>query len=169
KNSFTGFDFDIIWGNGDNQTTPYLKNHIGSNNVINKNDTVAGASYAVIQTLNQLQGMSGNLSGKYVLGADIDATATSGWNNGQGFNPIGNSLNGFTGKFDGLNHTISKLNINRPNQNDVGLFGLTNNATIQNIGLIQANIKGFWRVGALIGEANSTNTSNAFSTGQVNG
>ncbi|ENU85903.1 GLUG motif-containing protein, partial [Acinetobacter sp. CIP 102129] len=29
--------------------------------------------------------------------------------------------------------------------------------------------KGFWRVGALIGEANSTNTSNAFSTGQVNG
>ena len=169
KNSLSGFDFDIIWGNGDNQTTPYLKNHIGLNNVINKNDTVAGASYAVIQTLNQLQGMSGNLSGKYVLGADIDATATSGWNNGQGFNPIGNNSNRFTGKFDGLNHTISNLNINRPLQDYVGLFGATNNATIQNIGLIQANIKGSLRVGALIGEATYTNTSNAFSTGLVNG
>ncbi|WP_334136052.1 YDG domain-containing protein, partial [Acinetobacter schindleri] len=169
KNSLSGFDFDIIWGNGYNQTTPYLKNHIGPNNVINKNDTVAGASYAVIQTLNQLQGMSGNLIGKYVLGADIDATATSGWNNGQGFNPIGNSSNRFTGKFDGLNHTISNLTINRPLQEFVGLFGATSNTTIQNIGLIQANIKGNLGVGALIGEANSTNTSNAFSTGLVNG
>ncbi len=169
KNSLSGFEFDIIWGNGDNQTTPYLKNHIGLNNVINKNDTVAGASYAVIQTLNQLQGMSGNLSGKYVLGADIDATATSGWNNGQGFNPIGNLSNGFNGKFDGLNHTISNLTINRAVQDGVGLFGVTNNATIQNIGLIQANIKGYNRVGALIGWAESTNTSNASSTGQVNG
>ena len=165
KNSLSGFDFDIIWGNGDNQTTPYLKKHIGLNNVINKNDTVAGASYAVIQTLNQLQGMSGNLIGKYVLGADIDATATSGWNNGQGFNPIGNLSNGFNGKFDGLNHTISDLTINRPSQDYVGLFGATSAANIQNIGLIQANVRGSWRVGALIGEANYTNTSNAFSTG----
>ncbi len=169
KANFVGFDFNSIWNNADNQTTPYLKNHVGLNNVINKNDTVAGASYAVIQTLNQLQGMSGNLSSKYVLGADIDATVTSGWNNGQGFNPIGNSSNRFTGKFDGLNHTISNLTINRPNQNYVGLFGATSNATIQNIGLIQADIKGYWGVGALIGEANSANTSNAFSTGQVNG
>ena len=120
-------------------------------------------------TRTDLQGMSGDLLWNYVLGADINAATTSGWNAGLGFNPIGTQGNEFKGKFDGLNHTISNLNINRANQYYVGLFGATNNATIQNIGLIQANVRGSWGVGALIGEANSTNTSNAFSTGQVNG
>ncbi len=87
----------------------------------------------------------------------------------QALTRIGNSSIGFTGKFDGLNHTISNLNINRPNQDYVGLFRTTGDPTIQNIGLIPANVQGSWRVGALIGEANYTNTSNAFSTGLVNG
>ncbi|MCX8017570.1 MAG: filamentous hemagglutinin N-terminal domain-containing protein, partial [Rhodocyclaceae bacterium] len=54
-----------------------------------------------------LQGMKNNLSGNYVLGADIDASGTANWNddgsgNKQGFMPIGNDTNSFTGRFDGL-------------------------------------------------------------------
>src|SRR5690606_35707423 len=73
-----------------------------------------------------LQGIDNNLSGRYVLGSDIDASATSGWNGGAGFDPIGNppvspiSANHFTGRFDGLGHTISGLTINRSSRNYIG-------------------------------------------------
>ncbi|MBT7224034.1 MAG: filamentous hemagglutinin N-terminal domain-containing protein, partial [Marinovum sp.] len=35
-----------------------------------------------------LQGIRGALNGNYVLGANIDASATSGWNDGKGFAPV---------------------------------------------------------------------------------
>ena len=45
--------------------------------------TALGAAGSV--TTTDLQGMNGNKAGKYVLGADIDASSTSGWNdNGSG-------------------------------------------------------------------------------------
>ena len=44
--------------------------------------TDLGAEGSTTQT--DLQGINGNLSGQYVLGADIDASATSGWNSGRG-------------------------------------------------------------------------------------
>ncbi|WP_249979226.1 filamentous hemagglutinin N-terminal domain-containing protein, partial [Vreelandella olivaria] len=49
--------------------------------------TELGTSNSV--TGQDLQGINGNLSGHYALGAHIDATATANWNNGEGFNPIG--------------------------------------------------------------------------------
>ncbi|WP_210235810.1 hypothetical protein, partial [Mesorhizobium sp. M1C.F.Ca.ET.204.01.1.1] len=52
-----------------------------------------------------LQGIKNNLSGNYVLGADIDASDTSTWHSGAGFEPIGAGLiNLFSGTFDGLGH-----------------------------------------------------------------
>jgi len=64
-----------------------------------------------------LQGMNTGLAGNYVLGADIDASSTAGWNSGQGFTPVGlNSGTPFTGKFDGFGHTISGLTISRRGQ-----------------------------------------------------
>ncbi|WP_407179468.1 YDG domain-containing protein [Bradyrhizobium sp. STM 3562] len=120
-------------------------------------------------TAADLQGMRGNLSGHYVLGADIDASATSGWNSGAGFNPIGPSLVGFTGTLDGLGHTISNLTINRSTQQGVGLFGNTNFATIRNVGLVGAAITGLNSVGGLVGSSNSTTISNSSVSGSVAG
>ena len=42
-----------------------------------------------VTTGTDLQGMNGALDGNYVLGADIDASATAGWNDGKGFAPVG--------------------------------------------------------------------------------
>ena len=100
-----------------------------------------------INNLHQLQLMAVDLTKNYTVHHNIDATATNGVNTSDmwstaGFSPIGTYGNEFKGKFDGLNHTISNLTINRPNQGYVGLFGATNNSTIQNIGLIQANVIG---------------------------
>ncbi|WP_180177442.1 MBG domain-containing protein [Acinetobacter sp. YH12039] len=128
-----------------------------------------------VSNAHQLQLMAVDLTKNYTLNNNIDATATKGTNasdmwSTQGFNPIGNAITPFTGKFDGLSHTVNNLYINRPLQSYIGLFGYARNASIKNIGLLNANIQGKERVGTLIGHAdNSTNTENAFSTGQVKG
>ncbi|WP_204348884.1 M26 family metallopeptidase, partial [Serratia marcescens] len=68
--------------------------------------------------------MATNLAGNYALGRDIDATATSGWNGGAGFVPIGQSFGTeYSGNFDGQSHKITNLTINRPTEENVGLFG----------------------------------------------
>ena len=177
KNYFTGFNFGSVWGNGDNQTTPYLLN-LANNQVFNKNDLPSGAItatnrpalYTAILNINQLQNINQNLSGKYLLGNHIDATDTANWNSGAGFNPIGKGSTAFTGIFDGLSHTVNGLTINRPTTNDVGLFGMTSSATIQNIGMLGGSVKGQHYIGGLVGyNYNNSSISNAYATGAVTG
>lgn len=120
-------------------------------------------------TGTDLQGINGNLAENYVLGTDIDAAATSGWNAGEGFNPLGNNITQFSDKFDGLGHTISNLTINRPTIFNAGLFGYTYSADIRNIGLIDNSVNGRTYVGGLVGISENTTISNAYSTGAVIG
>ena len=119
---------------------------------------------------NSLQGLgySTRLSGNYVLGSDIDASGTSSWNSGSGFSPIGTSASSnFTGTFDGLGHTISGLEINRPTTNFVGLFGyLASKRGVKNVGLTLGRVVGASNVGALVGFNNGA-ISNSYSTGSV--
>jgi hypothetical protein len=118
-----------------------------------------------------LQGLahSRNLGGNYVLGADIDAAGTSGWNGTKGFKPIGKDSKGFTGSVDGLNHTIKGLVINRPTEEYIGLFGVVENAAIRNIGLEGGSAKGDSFVGSLVGNVISSKLSNTHANVNVNG
>ncbi|WP_323665693.1 beta strand repeat-containing protein [Aliarcobacter butzleri] len=119
-----------------------------------------------------LQGMKsdlGNTNANYVLGSDIDASFTSSWNSGAGFNPLGNYTTKFTGIFNGLGHTISDLYINRGSIECVGLFGYINNATIKNIGLENVNITGDDYTGSLVGYSEGGIISNSYATGTVRG
>ncbi len=122
-----------------------------------------------ISNVNQLQFMEYDLSGYFALDNNIDASATSSWNSGEGFVPIGNSATPFTGNFNGNNYTISDLFINLLTTNDVGLFGYTNGVTIQDVGLTNMNITGQNNVGALVGYNNSSSINNSYSTGTVSG
>ncbi|OTG98101.1 hypothetical protein B9T24_01675 [Acinetobacter sp. ANC 4654] len=170
-NKFIGFDFDKIWGNADGQTTPYLKDQIGANQVVNKKDQ-AGGYYSVIQNINQLQSVNKNLAGNYLLGNNIDASNSKTWGdaNGSGFNPLGDSTYAFTGKLDGLGHTVSNLYIYREQVDNVGLFGYIQNANIKNLGLINSNITGGNQVGALVGtSAQNSQLYSVYSTGTVTG
>lgn len=124
-----------------------------------------------------LQGMKDNLSGNFVLGANIDAAATATWNGGQGFNPIGTAINPmptalsgwapFTAAFDGLGHTISNLRINRPAANAVGLFGaVSRTGTIRHVGLQGGMVTGQDSVGPVVGW-NAGAVSRAYATTEV--
>jgi len=90
----------------------------------------------IIQDVNDLQDMNLDLAAHYVLGNDIDASETLTWNDGEGFVPIGNFVDGpFTGSIDGAGYTISNLYENIT-FGPCGLFGMVNTVfTIKNIGL----------------------------------
>lgn len=133
-------------------------------------------NYTVITSLGSagsttgadLQGINGNISANYVLGSDINASATSSWNGGEGFNPLGFG-NYFERTFDGLGHTISDLYISRASTNFVGLFSYTEKAVIKNIGLENININGNYSVGGLVGYQNSGKIENSYASGTVSG
>jgi filamentous hemagglutinin family protein len=130
---------------------------------------VNGENYRVIQTLAQLQAINDDLLGRYVLGTDINASATSTWNGGKGFQPIGQGASNFMGVLDGLGHQVSGLYINRPTEYEVGLIG-SMEATVRNIGVERANVTGLDQVGVLAGQIRwGSSVSNSYATGSVKG
>ena len=116
-----------------------------------------GQNYTVVYNISQLQALGADdtaRAGRYVLANDIDASSTSTWSSGAGFAPIGSygwGAEPFSGKLDGLGHTVKSLYINRPTEDNVGLFGYAAAATIQNIGLLNPQITGGSYVAALAG------------------
>lgn len=148
------------------------------------NFTVNGQVYTVITQLGEagdendgvddageitLQGLAytNNLTGYFVLGADIDATDTQNWNSGAGFMPIGSQSHDFRGKFDGLGHTITGLFIDRPYTDYIGLFGYSRVA-ITNIALANVDISGGSYVGGLAGRSDGM-VSHSHASGSVTG
>ena len=132
--------------------------------------SLAGTAYTVINSVTALQNMQNNLAGNYALGSDIDASATSTWNSGAGFapvGPVGPYDVRFTGRFDGQGHTITGLFINRPDSTFVGLFGGTNGAVIRNVGLIGVNIAAANYTGSLVGNTYATSVIRTYATGTV--
>ena len=95
----------------------------------------------------------------------VDAADTPYWNNGAGWVPIGR----LNTTFEGNGHTISHLFINRPSQDDVGLFTATKtNRVIRHIGLRNVEVSGRNNVGGLVGD-NSGTVRGSYVTGQVSG
>ena len=149
------------------------------------NDTYAGSGYTaskldgatnavkesmLVDNVYDLQNMDAKLSGNYMLSGDIAASETSSWNTGAGFSPVGNATNTFTGTFDGANHTINGLYINRPTTYNVGLFGYVNGGAIQNVGLVGGSITGKGYIGGVAGyNTNDGTITNVYNTGTVSG
>jgi hypothetical protein len=124
----------------------------------------------IITNADELQAMRDDLSAHYQLGNDIDACDTQNWNEGAGFEPIGNGTTAFTGSLDGRMHTITGLYINRGAGEYIGLVGVAlNGAEISNVGLADADITGFKKVGALVGKNENSTVSCCWSSGTVRG
>jgi filamentous hemagglutinin family protein len=157
-------------------------------------DIGVAADAAVAPAIMTLQGTAAAPTGNYVLGANIQGGAaglpaadgvaslggaTSTWNGGAGFTPIGGSTTaltsagGFAGVFDGLGHTINNLTIATPNALAgtasvyVGLFGqIAAGSLVRNVNLVGVNIWGSGAVGALAGANHGTiyNSSSTLGT-----
>ncbi len=104
----------------------------------------------LIEDVYDLQAMNDDLTAHYDLANDIDASPTSGWNDGQG-------------------HTITGLFIDRPGEDLVGLFGLIgSDGEVRNVGLVDSQVAGLELVGALAG-ANRGLVEGVFSSGIISG
>ena len=124
------------------------------------------ASPYQISTLNDLRDISqirALWNKHFILVNDIDASATQTWNNGKGFSPIGSFSNPFKGSIDGNGHTISRLYINRPEQDNVGFTGYSYRAAIKNLILSNAHVTGKNNTAILC--AYSTNRSTIYRCG----
>ncbi|WP_158543218.1 YDG domain-containing protein [Dyella psychrodurans] len=153
-------------------------NFTGTGNALNIN----GTPYTIVTSLGiagdtstiTLQGIENNLSGHYALGANINASATSSWNSGAGFTPIGggNAGTAFSGVFEGFGHVISGLDINYSPTAlaaGVGLFGASS-GVVRNVGVsgsISSNGTGT-AIGGLVG-ANFGSIVNDYSSASVSG
>lgn len=119
----------------------------------------------LIHNIAQLQEIAKNPRGVYALAGDIDATETRQWNDGKGFQPIPN----FSGVFDGRGYTIKGLVIDRPDEQEVGLFKVINgDGVVRNVGLEDVAIVGNSFVGAITGR-NLGEITGSYSTGYVVG
>ena len=121
------------------------------------------------------------LNKSFQLTQNIDCSDTVNWDhNGSiylGFSPIGNSSNKFSGNFDGQDHTITGIYINRPASSYIGMFGYiyldaSDVLAIKDLGLENVNISGYNNVGGLAGRIYVTDNSiitinNYYSTGKV--
>ncbi len=125
----------------------------------------------LIATPKQLDGVRHNLNKHFRQIADIDL---SGYSSGEGWNPIGDERNPFTGIFDGNGHKITNLRI-KPRlkggpeaSKEKGLFGNAKKSTIKNLFLSISAIEGHALVGGLVGR-NGGDIINCYVTGNIKG
>lgn len=132
-------------------------------------DGSAGNPY-IITTLDQLNAVRNDLDAHYRLGADIDASDTASWNNGEGFIPIGTVgiiHSEFNGSLDGAGYVIRNLTIHRPHADVAGLFGVMGSSgVLQDVALEGGSITGKLDVGGLTGR-NYGRVDRSFVTGTV--
>lgn len=131
---------------------------------VNGNGFAQNKGYMWVEDVNQLQDIgesSDTLKGNYALRNSIDGTQANN------FTSIGNDTTAFTGKFDGIDYNIFNLNIS--GKDNVGLFGKTDGATINNVTLVGGSITGKDNVGAIVGSANNTTLTNVVNSAAVSG
>ena len=122
----------------------------------------AAAEVIEIATAGELADVRQNLSGHYVLTADIDL-------NGCEWVPLGTFVPGldengeptelpdlscaFTGTFDGNGHTIRHFTISQGESYTAGLFGCLANASVSNLTVKDVSAEGFLMVSDVVGYA----------------
>jgi hypothetical protein len=141
-----------------------------------------------VASLEQLQSIHDHLDLYFILTADIDATASEGWNEGAGFHPIGLGVVAqvpvedgeegeteevdvdFTGSFDGGGYTISNLYINRPEESVVGLFSrVGHGGVLKNVAIEDAQVWADSDAGILAGQVHGGQITDSYTTGVISG
>lgn len=169
----------VVWGQGDNNglviNAPNGINVAMGKRVRltgdNSTFTMNGINYTKILTVNDLNLLSNAADGQHFFLADeIHADDTSGWNAGAGYIPAGGWGRGVVEGLvlEGFGNTIYNLHINLANDY-AGLIGRANNASIQNINLLRADVSGFSYSGVLAGYLSNSTVTNVNTQGNVRG
>ncbi len=166
-----GWDFDAVWGinSTENDGYPFLlwQGYESEEPLFCGGDGSEGNPYQ-ISDCQELQNMNLDLGAHYVLVNDIDCDIAP-FNEGEGFEPIGNSTHSFNGSLNGQGYSISDLFVDRGTQQFVGLFGYALNSSISDLFLKGLNITGKDYVAGLAGMAQNTPIDNVNVSGTIKG
>ncbi|MGL1934182.1 MAG: Ig-like domain-containing protein [Fibrobacterales bacterium] len=145
---------DTLWGGSVHISMPFTQQEI----------TIS--SYEELKRIGKHWRYPLNIN--YRLTQNIDASASHYENNGAGFDPIGTISRHFSGSFNGSGYVITNLYINRPTEDNVGLFStLGETARIDSLGT-EGTIIGNNYVGVYAGTSLGI-ISQSYSTGFVKG
>jgi hypothetical protein len=192
-NTYIGWDFDSVWDiqDGVNSGYPFLRQQQTDPPGEFAGGDGSEANPFQITTAAHLNNVRNYLGSDYtdkhfLLMNDIDLTSYvssggDGYNDGKGWQPIGyvpitninNYTNCFYGSFDGGEHTISGLFIDRQpasflDYEQSGLFGALVNADIRNLNL-GVQVKGTRYTGGLAGYCVQSTIDNIQVEGDVTG
>lgn len=162
--TYVDWEFSNVWAIEEGVSYPYLIELED----IKKLDSFPLVKTKEINSIEELReiGLSPDYPWwwNYELKADIDASDTINWDDGKGFKPLQ-----LAGQFNGNGHIIQGLYINRPNEDNLGLFGIIYlGGEVKDLGIKDCQIIGKDSIGALVGN-NKGRISNCYSTGSVSG
>lgn len=100
------------------------------------------------------------LTVKLMKNIDLKGDTQNNWE------PIGNENNLFLGTFEGNNNNVSGLYIDAESLSNQGLFGVTQNANLQNL-KVTGNIKAGYQIGGIVGKADNTIIDNCEFRGKI--
>ncbi|MCL2487634.1 MAG: hypothetical protein FWE80_03010, partial [Oscillospiraceae bacterium] len=104
----------------------------------------------------------------FKMTADIDLAGYDAGDGG-GWMPIGNFTSQFKGNFDGDNHVVRNLIIDRSSTHFIGLFGYFNGGKVKNLGIFNGDIKGSSFVGGIIGHNDHGIIENCYNNASITG
>lgn len=125
--------------------------------------TAQGPGKVAVSDFEDLRSASDSPNLNYVLNSDIDASGE------EGFEPIGDEKEPFTGTFDGNGHTVLGLTVNRTDEDNVGVFGYVGSgATVTDLNVEDVEAAGADSVGGIVGYNKGT-VRRAHAAGSVEG
>ncbi len=135
---------------GTNYTVKTAKGLAYIANIVNNGNSLEGA---IVKLENDI-----DLTTAGVTDYDISTV-----NSDNSWTPIGiNSSKSFSGTFDGENHTISGMYINKISAYNSGLFGIIKNASIKNLN-VEGTITANTYIGSIAGKSENSNINNCSS------
>lgn len=127
-----------------------------------------------LSSISDLESIT-DLSAAYELTTDLDFTDYNYGGDAAGWTPIGDDTIRFTGSFNGNDHYIKGLFIDRPTTDNVGLFGhigvsdTSSPTTVKNIILIDFDITGQRGTGSVVGRVTGNANTLIENAGAING
>ena len=143
-----------------------LTSYSGAERVSEVSELVAGNKYHIssaedlVALANFVKNGADTTGSIFMFDNDIDMSGVTG------FEGIGTLDNAFKGTVYGNGHVVKNMTINTTSI-VVGLFGYTNQATIKDLGIVDANVTGDSYTGILVGKAENSQISNVYTSGTV--
>ena len=144
-----------------------LTSYSGAERVSEVSELVAGNKYHIssaedlVALANFVKNGADTTGSIFMFDNDIDMSGVTG------FEGIGTRTNAFKGTVYGNGHVVNNMTIDAEFSAYMGLFGYINQATIKDLGVVDANVTGESHTGILVGHAENSQISNAYTFGTV--